>query len=284
MEDLIDSASTTAEQKFMLMMFERLEALEDKVTNLTVENQNLKKKLKYYDIPDLPADVYISKQLVVSPVTAIYCKITLKNIKYLALAMRILKEHYSAYAFLPHFFANIRSPYKEFDVPKNLYSNAVDLHCLLTGDKPQTIQQHVCQIHQKLKSCLLCFSQNSRSYPAIAACPALYMANYYYCGEFSYHQKYLITNRTLQLNRTYAKIAKDADRIYGEVIDVGIDYRNRVLDDSIMTVVNFLKREWKQNEIVFERNLDIENDDADDDDYDSEDVDDDDYESEWEDY
>ena len=47
MEDLIDSASTTAEQKFMLMMFERLEALEDKVTNLTVENQNLKKNIQY---------------------------------------------------------------------------------------------------------------------------------------------------------------------------------------------------------------------------------------------
>jgi hypothetical protein len=289
MDDLINSTSTTAEQKFMLMMFERLEKLEDKVASLTVENQNLKDKLKCYDIPDLPVDIYISKQLVTSPVFTIYCKITLDHVKYLELSMRMLKQYYSEYVFLPHFFSNIRSPYKDFKVPKDIHRNAVDLHCLLTSNKPQTVQQHVYNIHQKLKSGLLDYCINSRCYPAIAACSVLYMGNYYFCREFSYHQRYVVTNRALCLNKTYAMIAKESERIFGELMDVGIDYRHRDNDHAIMTVVNLLRKEWNQKEIIIDRIVD--SDDESDREYDSDDIDieyddDDDYDdgNVWEDY
>jgi hypothetical protein len=93
MEDLLNLSTTTAEQKFMLMMFERLETLENEVRILQKEN----KALKDAEIakPKLPKNVYTGAKYLDLPIDNFFCTIILKDKSCIEPAFKSLCEIYN---------------------------------------------------------------------------------------------------------------------------------------------------------------------------------------------
>lgn len=100
MEDLLSMPTTTAEQKFMLMMFERLEQLEDRVNALTAENKELKDTLKRTCLPD---KVCSTSDLIQFPTQQIYCVLILKDKDSISPVWKMLKSLYVYTACFPIF-------------------------------------------------------------------------------------------------------------------------------------------------------------------------------------
>jgi len=90
MEDLM--STTTAEQKFMFMMFERLEKLEDEVRVLQKKNKELE------DVenakPKLPTNVYTGAKYLDLPTDNLFCTIILKDKSCVEPAFKSLSEIY----------------------------------------------------------------------------------------------------------------------------------------------------------------------------------------------